>query len=76
MNKKQIAALPIMEKQKESFVIGFVGTLKPWHGLSHLVEAFADFHIDHADSKLRIVGDGPQKEEILALSERLGIRPR
>ncbi len=43
-------------------VIGFVGSLKPWHGVDLLLEAFADL----GDQQLRllIVGDGPQAETL------------
>jgi glycosyltransferase involved in cell wall biosynthesis len=43
-------------------VIGFVGSLKPWHGVDLLLEAFADL----SDKQLRllIVGDGPQAETL------------
>ena len=42
--------------------VGFVGTLKAWHGLSVLVEAFARFHKSFPNSRLLIVGDGPERE--------------
>jgi glycosyltransferase involved in cell wall biosynthesis len=43
-------------------VIGFVGSLKPWHGVDLLLEAFANL----GDKQLRllIVGDGPQGEAL------------
>lgn len=68
--------LDIHEKSQahdDVFVIGFVGTLKPWHGLPYLLEAFAGFHTDNPDTRLCVVGDGPQREEILAMSEKYGI---
>src|SRR5262249_43405581 len=45
-----------------AIVIGFVGSLKPWHGVDLLLEAFADLR----DKQLRllIVGDGPQAETL------------
>lgn len=46
------------------FTIGFVGTLKPWHGLETLVKAFATLHRRHPDTRLLIVGDGPQRTEL------------
>ncbi|MFQ5582964.1 MAG: glycosyltransferase family 4 protein [Calditrichia bacterium] len=46
------------------FTIGFVGTLKAWHGLETLVNAFALFHRRVPVSRLLIVGDGPQREII------------
>lgn len=48
------------------FTVGFVGSLKPWHGLSTLVEAFARLYRIHPDIRLLIVGDGPERENIIA----------
>src|SRR6266481_4049121 len=53
------------------FTIGFVGSLKPWHGLPILVEAFARLKTRAADSRLLIVGDGPERERLeTALRDR------
>lgn len=52
--------------------VGFVGSLKPWHGVSVLLQAAA--HVGDID--VRIVGDGPQREPLAALAERLGIDAR
>jgi glycosyltransferase involved in cell wall biosynthesis len=46
------------------FTIGFVGTLKPWHGLDVLAEAFQVFHASHPMSRLLIVGDGPERTRL------------
>jgi len=51
--------------EDETFVIGFVGTLKPWHGLSTLVEAFEFVHQQNPNTQLLIVGDGPEKNNII-----------
>jgi glycosyltransferase involved in cell wall biosynthesis len=53
------------------FTVGFVGTLKPWHGLPTLVEAFARLHQRAANVRLLIVGDGPER---LRLDADLGAR--
>jgi len=53
------------------FTVGFVGTLKPWHGLPALVEAFAALRAARPDARLRIVGDGPGRG---ALEEHLRAR--
>ncbi|MFQ5612161.1 MAG: glycosyltransferase family 4 protein [Anaerolineae bacterium] len=42
-----------------AFTVGFVGTLKPWHGLDVLVEAFAALHRLDPGARLLVVGDGP-----------------
>ena len=43
----------------DPFTVGFVGTLKPWHGLPHLVEAFARLQRSRPQARLLVVGDGP-----------------
>lgn len=54
-----------------TFTVGFVGSLKPWHGLPVLVEAFAMLHQRNADVRLLIVGDGPEQGSLrTALSGR------
>lgn len=46
------------------FTVGFVGTLKPWHGLPTLATAFARVCQERSDLRLLIVGDGPIKERL------------
>jgi glycosyltransferase involved in cell wall biosynthesis len=48
-----------------TFTVGFVGSLKPWHGLGTLAEAFALFHRRVPNSRLLIVGDGPEQARLL-----------
>jgi glycosyltransferase involved in cell wall biosynthesis len=55
------------------FTIGFVGTLKPWHGLSLLAEAFQEFHALHPMSRLLIVGDGPERARLEEQSNGLNV---
>jgi glycosyltransferase involved in cell wall biosynthesis len=49
-----------------SFTVGFVGTLKPWHGLMTLVEAFALLHDKISNTRLLVVGDGPERGRLEA----------
>ncbi|MDH3298072.1 MAG: glycosyltransferase family 4 protein [Gemmatimonadota bacterium] len=53
--------------------VGFVGTLKPWHGLPDLVDAFARFHERVPATRLLIVGDGPEYERLEARIAQYGI---
>lgn len=53
--------------QPHEFTIGFVGTLKPWHGLHTLVTAFRSLN-DGRGWHLLVVGDGPERQ---AIRERL-----
>ncbi|QNF95402.1 glycosyltransferase family 4 protein [Janibacter sp. YB324] len=62
--------------QQTPFVIGFVGTLKPWHGVEVLVEAFARLARTDDGTRLRLVGDGPQRAAIEAQAERLAVADR
>ncbi|MHB8693349.1 MAG: glycosyltransferase family 4 protein [Solirubrobacteraceae bacterium] len=48
-------------------VIGFVGSMKPWHGVEQLLEAFACVHLEHPHAALLLVGAGPLES---ALRER------
>jgi len=64
------AALPA----PDVFTIGFVGTLKPWHGLAILVEAFQLLRRKHANTRLLIIGDGPERERLMANLAARGLR--
>ncbi|MGH2558068.1 MAG: glycosyltransferase, partial [Thermomicrobiales bacterium] len=53
-------------------VVGFVGTLKAWHGTAALVRAVAALHRQataHPAPALLIAGEGPQRAELTALAE-------
>lgn len=47
-----------------SFTVGFLGTLKPWHGLPLLARAFAALHRNDSGVRLLVVGDGPDRESL------------
>lgn len=49
----------------DRFTVGFVGSLKPWHGLPILIDAFAHFHRNHPQTRLLIVGDGTERDRLL-----------
>ncbi|GAA2069462.1 glycosyltransferase family 4 protein [Aeromicrobium halocynthiae] len=57
--------------EPEPFTVGFVGTLKPWHGVEVLVEAFA--RAARPDWSLLLCGDGPGRGELEALARRRGV---
>lgn len=46
------------------FTVGFVGSLKPWHGVELLVKAFDGVHREFSHSHLLIVGEGPERKRI------------
>ncbi|MDP9382370.1 MAG: glycosyltransferase family 4 protein [Chloroflexota bacterium] len=53
--------------------VGFVGTLKPWHGTETLVRAVGALHRRGVSPHLLIVGDGPQRNvlEQMVAQERI-----
>jgi glycosyltransferase involved in cell wall biosynthesis len=51
-------------REPHTFTVGFVGTLKPWHGLTILVEAFALLYRRHPEARLLIVGEGPERQRL------------
>ncbi len=53
-----VAASPLSRDPRD-FVIGFTGSLKPWHGMEALLPAFRDLQREHGGYRLLIVGDGP-----------------
>jgi glycosyltransferase involved in cell wall biosynthesis len=58
------------------FVVGFSGTLKPWHGLHHLIRALGRHVPDRLAMHLLVVGDGPLRAELEDLVKELGLEGR
>lgn len=46
------------------FVVGFVGSLKPWHGVQRLLDALRDLSPSQSLTLL-LVGDGPMRKSLL-----------
>ncbi|MDX2060108.1 MAG: glycosyltransferase family 4 protein [Gemmatimonadales bacterium] len=61
---------------RPGFTIGFVGTMKPWHGLTVLAEAFERLAPHHPEARLLLVGDGPEREPVSRAFERAGLADR
>lgn len=49
-----------------AFTVGFSGSMKPWHGLDALIEAFARLHARAPATRLLLVGDGPARAALEA----------
>lgn len=56
-----------------AFTVGFVGTLKPWHGVEALLSAFARLRARVPAARLLVVGEGPERERLTAAAARLGL---
>jgi len=59
-----------------TLVVGIVATLRSWKGHRYLIEGFADAlrTLGPLPMKLVIVGDGPQREALEALVDKLALR--
>jgi glycosyltransferase involved in cell wall biosynthesis len=55
-------------------LVGIVATLRSWKGHRYLVEALP--RLSHADARLVIVGDGPQREALERQVDGLQLRDR
>lgn len=56
----------VRKTASDTFTIGFVGSLKPWHGLDELAKAFRRLHRGWRGYRLLVVGDGPLRAEMEA----------
>lgn len=55
----------------DAIVLGFVGSLKPWHGLAELAAAFRRLAAEDPRWHLLVVGDGPERGVLRELAEEL-----
>jgi glycosyltransferase involved in cell wall biosynthesis len=61
---------------EDGVTIGFVGTLKPWHGVADLLDAFAEVAPRRPSVRLVLIGDGPERPALEARATGLGIDER
>jgi len=54
-------------------VVGFAGSLKPWHGVATLLDAFATLRAHTPTARLLIIGTGPQEAAARARATALGL---
>ncbi len=60
----------------DPFVVGFLGSLKPWHGLGNLVRGFRHLVRRFDGYRLLVVGDGPMRGEVEAGLRKQGLLDR
>lgn len=65
---------PALPRGADTFTVGFVGTLKAWHGLPDLVDSFAQLYAGAPAARLLIVGDGSERNALIEQLERRGVR--
>lgn len=61
---------------QQAFVVGFVGWIRPWHGVDYLIRAAASLRESVPELRLLIVGDGPALPGLRGLAAELGIQDR
>lgn len=64
---------PAFPRTGQHFTVGFVGSLKPWHGVNHLVHAFARLHQRVPQARLLVVGDGPERAALEMALQQHGL---
>ncbi len=65
-----------MGVSRDQVVVGFVGRLVSQKAVDVLIAAFTTASAVAPDSKLAIVGDGPLREELTKMAEKLGVDQR
>jgi glycosyltransferase involved in cell wall biosynthesis len=60
-------------RKENEVVIGFAGSLKPWHGVDVLLRAFAQVP---GSPRLLVVGEGPMRADLEALASSLDLASR
>lgn len=58
----------------DTTIVGFIGSLKPWHGVDQLLEAFAAVRPQHPGCKLVIVGGGGEEVRLRDRAARPDLR--
>ncbi len=59
--------------KKDSRLVLSVGRLQPYKGFDDTLRIFAMLLKNHEDLKLGILGDGPEKDNLIRLAEELGV---
>lgn len=67
--------IPARSAGDETIVIGFVGSLKPWHGIDLLAEAFEKLGANER-LELLVVGEGPSAKIVDGLKRQFPTRVR
>ncbi len=68
------AGMPVSHPAQQSFVVGFCGRLDVYtKGLNELVSGFKRFNEEVPGSALWLIGDSPEKEQLIAHAKSVGL---
>lgn len=70
LNAKETLAL------RDKLIIGFTGFMRPWHGIDRAIEWLASVRDRFPQAHLLLVGDGPARPALEALTRQLGLASR
>ena len=65
---------PNQNKNNSSFTIGFLGRIKKYKSIDHLLEAFERIKVELPDAKLVIIGDGDYLPKLKAVVSKMKYR--
>lgn len=71
---KDSSLLKTLDISWKSKIFGFVGILRPWHGLDLLLNAFAEVSYSVTNCHLLIIGDGPVRQDLELQIKRLRLQ--
>jgi glycosyltransferase involved in cell wall biosynthesis len=80
VDREAFAHLPSRAQARQMFDLddqmswcGFSGALRPWHGVTHAIDALLDLP---AGIGLAVAGDGPVRDDLVRHAGRLGVADR
>lgn len=71
-NEELLKKLQTKYRKEHTRIIGFVGSVFPYHGVDLLVQAFAQIYTGNKNALLLIVGDGYLIPELQEMAKQLG----
>ncbi len=82
INLKKLSQLdPVKERQRirekygieQGYVVGFVGSMRRWHGLDFLADCIPEILAQHSDTHFLLVGTGEMEEELRQIVDQQGL---
>lgn len=61
---------------ENKFIIGWTGSFRKFHGINHMIRAFAELEKINAEIRLILVGDGTERKDAENLARDLGIQEK